>query len=61
MLEEHGSVGGHLGDVAGADADVDEISQDGRDVTVKVVGKHPGDEKFAILLLETNNLYLPIL
>ena len=43
MLEEHGSVGGHFGDVAGADADVDEKSQDGRDVGLKVEGKHPVD------------------
>ena len=41
MLEEHGGVGGHLGEVAGPDADVDEEPEDGCDVALKVEGKHP--------------------
>ena len=48
MLEEHGSVGGHVAEVPGPDADVDEISQDGCDVAVKIVGKHPGGQNFVL-------------
>ena len=43
MLEEHGGAGGHVAEVASSDTDVDEKSQDGRDVAVKVEGKNPAD------------------
>ena len=51
MLEEHGGVGGHLGEVAGPDAYVDEEPEDGRDVAVKVEGKHPGVKYCSPLLV----------
>ena len=40
MLEEHWGVGGHLGELAGPDAYVDEEPEDERDVAVKVESKH---------------------
>ena len=51
MLEEHGCVGGNLGEVAGLDAYVDEEPEDGRDVAVKVEGKHSTVNRYCHMVM----------
>ena len=51
MLEEHWGVGGHLGEVAGPDAYVDEEPEDGRDVAVKVEGKHSTVNRYCHMVM----------